>query len=101
MICDSCKQGKGNNGRVATGLEGWCVNDRVAHDKEPDRQGIIKQVEDNRLSVMVQWDDMPDGELDFQWSNKLMLIQTYKKVEANVDKPHRCRNVMAYRTRLT
>ena len=39
---------------------------------------------------MVQWDDMPDGELDFQWSNKLMLIQTYKKVEANVDKPHRC-----------
>jgi len=78
-------------GNVATGLEGWKVNDRVAHDKEPFRYGTIKVVEDNGLSVMVLWDDMlEDGSLDFQWSNRLFHAVEYKKVDSNTDKPHRC-----------
>lgn len=48
----------------------WEVDDRVVHKKDMDRPGTVKIVEENRLSVMVEWDDLP-GELDFQWSNKL------------------------------
>jgi hypothetical protein len=50
----------------------WEVGDRVAHIREISKTGTIKIVEDNQLSVMVQWDDLHEGELDFQWSNKVI-----------------------------
>lgn len=53
-------------------FEIWKVGDRVAHVKEPDRFGTVKVVEENQFSAMVQWDDLPEGELDFHWSNKLV-----------------------------
>jgi hypothetical protein len=53
---------------------GFKVGDRVAHIKEQDRPGTVKVVEDNQLSVMVQWDDLPEDELDFQWVNKLVYL---------------------------
>jgi hypothetical protein len=50
----------------------WKVGDRVKHYKDMDGlPGTIKVVEENGLSVLVQWDDFSDGELDFQWANKL------------------------------
>ena len=52
----------------------WKVDDRVAHYREPSMTGTIRIVEDNQLSMMVQWDGFPNGELDFQWSNKLVAI---------------------------
>lgn len=62
------------NGMVATGYEGHQLEDIVAHVKEPHRLGAVKVVEDNNLSVMIQWDDMPEGELDFQWANKVVRV---------------------------
>ncbi len=54
----------------------WHVDDRVLHVKDAFREGTIRQVEDNGLSVMVQWDDLPEDELDFQWANKLVSVQS-------------------------
>lgn len=47
------------------------VGDKVSHVKEQDRPGTVMTVEDNELSVMVQWDDLGADELDFQWVTKL------------------------------
>ena len=48
------------------------VGDQVSLRREPDRRGTIKVVEDNQLSVMVQWDYLKDDPAyDFQWINKL------------------------------
>ena len=47
------------------------VGDQVHLKREPTKTGKVILVEDNLLSVMVQWDDCPDA-LDFQWSNKLI-----------------------------
>jgi hypothetical protein len=48
------------------------VGDRVTLVRDPDYVGRIAVVEENRLSVMVQWDDCIG--LDFQWSNKVAPI---------------------------
>lgn len=53
----------------------WNVDDVVVHYREEDRVGRVAVVEDNKLSVMVQWDDLPEGELDFQWADKLVPYQ--------------------------
>jgi hypothetical protein len=45
--------------------------DRVEHYRDAGTVGTIRVVEENRLSVMVEWDHAP-GELDFQWSNKVL-----------------------------
>lgn len=61
-------------GTTATGLEGLKVGDRVEFTREPGVLGTIKIVEDNKLSVMVQWDDWEDGDLDFRWANKVRKV---------------------------
>jgi hypothetical protein len=53
---------------------GFRVGDRVCHVKDQNRPGTIRIIEDNQLSVMVQWDDLDEGELDFLWLNKLVLL---------------------------
>lgn len=51
------------------------VGDRVVHYRSPEMgSGTVKVVEENKLSVMVEWDDSP-GELDFQWSSKLRSVE--------------------------
>jgi len=54
----------------ATGEEGHQVGDRVVHYREPSARGTIEEVAENKLSVMVRWDDI-EG-LDFQWANKVL-----------------------------
>jgi hypothetical protein len=49
--------------------------ERVCLRREPERLGRVSVVEGNRLSVMVQWDDMDPGELDFQWANKVERVE--------------------------
>jgi len=44
--------------------------ERVIHLRESGIEGTVRVVEDNLLSVMVEWDDTP-GVLDFQWANKV------------------------------
>ena len=60
----------------------WKLEDRVRHVKDTFRKGTIKKIEDNRLSVMIVWDDMldeynkyGDEALDFQWANKIVKIE--------------------------
>ena len=48
------------------------IEDRVYLIRDITYIGTIKIIEDNKLSVMIQWDDC-DG-LDFQWSNKIRLL---------------------------
>lgn len=55
--------------------ENWAVGDRVEHYRAPELgSGTVKVVEENRLSVMIEWDNS-SGELDFQWSNKLRMTE--------------------------
>ena len=60
-------------------LGSWCmldrkftINSRVYLKKDHNYIGNITKIEENRLSVMIQWDDC-DGE-DFQWANKIELV---------------------------
>ena len=57
------------------------VGDRVLHVKDPDYVGTVMVVEDNRLSVMVQWDDC-DG-LDFAWANKVVKFHCREEFTTN------------------
>lgn len=50
------------------------IGDRVAYYREPDVYGTVSHIEENRLSVLVVWDD-GEGEPDFQWSDKVFKIQ--------------------------
>lgn len=52
------------------GLEGHNINDRIFHYRDSEMKGVIKQIEDNKLSVMVLWEGCT--ELDFQWANKVI-----------------------------
>lgn len=45
-------------------------DERVIHLRDPGVEGTVRVVEENLLSVMVEWDDNP-GVLDFQWANKV------------------------------
>jgi len=61
------------------------VGDLVEHKREPGKIGRIRHVEENNLSVMLEWIDdgdfdyfSPQEDWDFQWSNKLQLI-SYSK----------------------
>jgi hypothetical protein len=47
------------------------VGDRVRLKRDSTYVGSIIQIEDNKLSMMVLWDDC-DG-LDFVWNNKIEL----------------------------
>lgn len=56
-------------------IEDWVVGDRVVHYRAPESgPGTVKVVEENKLSVMVEWDDVP-GELYFQWSSNLRSVE--------------------------
>jgi hypothetical protein len=46
-------------------------NMRICHRKDNSMTGTVILVEENKLSVVVQWDELPVGELDFQWCDKL------------------------------
>jgi len=48
----------------------WKIGDRVEHYRDVSLTGTVIHVEENRLSVLVLWDD--DNKPDFQWSNKLI-----------------------------
>ena len=58
------------------------VGDRVSHRSDQSLVGTVRKVEDNQLSVMVEWDVegeegsslAPEEDWDFQWSNKLIVI---------------------------
>jgi hypothetical protein len=62
----------------------WQVDDRVYHLRDSNMHGTVKVVEENGLSVMVQWDHLiGDGGPDFCWANKLgHLIETQEDLEA-------------------
>lgn len=49
------------------------VGDRVILIREPDVEGTVRVVEDNLLSVMVEWDDLPGEPFSFHWSSKVIL----------------------------
>jgi hypothetical protein len=50
----------------------WEVGARVYHRADPEMIGTVKVVEENALSVMVQWDHLiGDNGPDFCWANKL------------------------------
>jgi hypothetical protein len=51
------------------------VKDRVYLVPDPDARGTVVEVEENRLSVMVVWDDSPSGTPDFQWANKVARLE--------------------------
>lgn len=58
----------------ASGQEGHKVGDRVCHYRDDSLMGTIVIVEENMLSCMVEWDHMLGCGLDFQWSNKLIML---------------------------
>lgn len=49
------------------------IGNRVATHREPDVLGTVSHIEENRLSVLVVWDD-GEGVPDFQWSNKVFRV---------------------------
>lgn len=50
------------------------IGDRVTHVKDHSLLGTIRVVEENLLSVMVEWDDVPGEPYSFHWSNKIAHI---------------------------
>lgn len=44
--------------------------EQVCHRKDPSLSGVVTEVAENRLSVMVLWDG--ESEPDFQWAGKVV-----------------------------
>lgn len=57
-------------------MQDFKTGHRVEHKKDPGVLGTIVKLEDDH--AMIQWDDAPAGDLDFQWLSKLYVISENK-----------------------